>query len=129
MTTISTPRAHRRGRAAQAARVRIREFITELVAAGIRPTEHHHGASAGRRASISVVGWSVGGCRGLVRGCGPDCDLVITTNAQLVILCEQPPRARLSRTRPRYVDLGNFPDLDAVLVLARATLLPRARTA
>lgn len=72
-----------------------------------------------------MVGWSVGGCRGLVRGCGPDCELVVTTTAKLVVM----PRARLSRSRPHYVDLPNFPDLDAVLAMGRAMLLPRPRIA
>ncbi|MGX1812221.1 hypothetical protein ACWIGI_41475 [Nocardia sp. NPDC055321] len=70
-----------------------------------------------------------GGCRGLVRGCGPDCELVVTTTAKLVVMCQQPQRARLSRARPHHVDLPNFPDLGVVLAMGRAMLLPRPRTA
>ncbi|MGX1811508.1 hypothetical protein ACWIGI_37775 [Nocardia sp. NPDC055321] len=125
MTTTSTARTQRRRRAGDTARAKTRGFIGELVAAGIRPTQHFHGASPPRRASIAVVGWSVGGCRGLVRGCGPGCELVVTTNANLVVMCQQPERRRFTRAHPRYVDLASFPDLGRVLALGRSTLLPR----
>ncbi|MEU0540203.1 hypothetical protein [Nocardia sp. NPDC005978] len=110
-------------------RSEIHAFIAELAAAGIRPTLHSRSASAGTRPSITVIGWGIGGCRGLLRGCGPGCELVVTTNGNLVLMCEQPERSRLRRVRPRYVDLSDYQDLSRVLSRGRALLLPRPQAA
>ncbi|MFB8003777.1 hypothetical protein [Nocardia sp. NPDC056000] len=107
------------------ARAQLLTFIAELAVAGVRPTEHSFGASADRRASIRVVGWGVGGCRGRWHGCEPGCELVVTTNAKLALMCEQPDRVRFSRARPRYVAPSDLPNLRQVLAAARVLLLPR----
>ncbi|MGV9415033.1 hypothetical protein ACWDOP_34470 [Nocardia sp. NPDC003693] len=111
------------------ARAEIQSFISELAAAGIRPTMHSRPAGPGLRPSISVIGWDIGGCRGQWRGCGPGCELVVTTTANLVLMCEQPERSRLRRVRPRYVDLADYRDLARVLARGRALLLPRPQAA
>ncbi|MEU8895763.1 hypothetical protein [Nocardia sp. NPDC048505] len=108
-----------------AARTQISAFIAELVRAGIRPTHHSRRLDPERRESIAVVGWSVGGCRGLWRGCEPGCDLVVTTKARLVRICDQPDRTRLRRARPVYLEPAEYPDLTKVLSAGRALLLPR----
>ncbi|WP_067690291.1 hypothetical protein [Nocardia jejuensis] len=116
-------RGHDRNRAEIAA------FIADLVRAGIRPAEHFAPDASGRAHSVSLVGWSVQGCRGTRRGCGPDCTTVVTTGGRIAATHDQPSRLRWRRTRPTYLDLQDPRNLQALLALGRSVLLPRAMSA
>ncbi|MFF2554836.1 hypothetical protein ACFVUS_27800 [Nocardia sp. NPDC058058] len=110
-------------------RARLAEFVDELAHAGIRPAEHSLPRTSEQAQSVTLIGWSLEGCRGRARGCGPDCVTVVTTNGHLALVAEQPARSHWRHPRPRYLVLPEYPILQTMLARARAILLPRPMTA
>lgn len=126
LASPQNPRPHR-GRVK--IRAEIAAFIAELAHAGIRPAEHFQPGMPGRAQSITLVGWSLEGCRGQRRGCGPECVTVVTTNGRIAVMSRQPGHTRWRRARPAYLDLPDGQNLQPLLATGRAILLPRQESA
>ncbi|MEV0247503.1 hypothetical protein AB0H76_13000 [Nocardia sp. NPDC050712] len=126
---LAVPRPARSSRRRAATGGDIAAFIAELVHSGLRPAEHSRSLAPGRSQSIALVGWSLEGCRGYRRGCGPECVTVVTTSGRIAAMADQPARARFRHARPAYLESADRQSLRLLLAAGRSILLPRPLSA